>query len=302
MQRLTLIGLYNYDSSLFDNLSLPEEYSKDVFIEALLMEHGEKLVLYSDFDFMKYSIGAWSLKWYMELDRIADTLTAVYNPLYNYDRFEEWKDQGGKKGTSKTDSGRKSTIEGEAGHVGQSENTSNNEAVADGSSGHKLKNNTDYQDKQTNNYDATTSNITDGITEHQVSADNDGGYQPASKDITNVGSSKVANTGSITKDIKGTKDDISETNISETKSNESGNSKTNESTKDVNKTVNDETGNSTTADSEVHNSDHVGHIWGNIGVTTSSAMIIESVEMRMKYNLYNAACRLFANELLIGIY
>ena len=90
MQRLTLIGLYNYDSKLFDNLTLPDAYDKNTFIESLLIEHGEKLVLYSDYDFMKYSIGAWGRKWSMELTRIAEALMAEYNPVWNYDRYEEW--------------------------------------------------------------------------------------------------------------------------------------------------------------------------------------------------------------------
>ena len=101
--RMTLIGLYNYDNTLFDNLTLPTGYDKDTYIESLLLEHGEKPVLYPDFDFMKYSIGAFSRKWALELKKIYEALTADYDPIENYDRHEEWEDHGG------TTYGRKDT-------------------------------------------------------------------------------------------------------------------------------------------------------------------------------------------------
>ena len=92
VQRLTLIGMYNYDSSLFDNVILPGGYDKQTFIDSLLLEHGEKCVLYSDLDFMKYSLGAISRKWANELERIYQAMSAEYNPIWNYDRTEEYKD------------------------------------------------------------------------------------------------------------------------------------------------------------------------------------------------------------------
>lgn len=381
-QRLTLIGMYNYEPNIFDGLNLPAAYDKATFIESLLLEHGEKCVLYSDLPFMRYSIGVWSRKWFMELERIAEALQAEYNPLWNYDRFEEWNDAGGRRGSSETETGRTSNMktegahvgqtetdesrkeesqsEGahvgisereenktgsgktEGAHVGQSENTSSGHAETSADDSHVMKNNTDYQDKQTNNYSTTNESLVNATTEHQVAADNSSTYQPDSKDITDSGKNKTSNDGSITHDIKGAKDDLAERSHNEGTSDESANNATNDTSRDTTETdssektdgktsdtsrdtsenvvngsgsarTNDsardttesggeEKGTSVSTNAEVNNSDHKGHLWGNIGVTTSSQMIIESVEMRMKYNLYNAACRLFANELLIGIY
>ncbi len=90
--KITLIGLYHYDATLFDNLALPTGYDSQTFIDTLLLEHGEKPVLYPDFDFMKFSIGAVSRKWAEELKRIYDVLTAEYNPIENYDRHEDITD------------------------------------------------------------------------------------------------------------------------------------------------------------------------------------------------------------------
>lgn len=197
MQRLTLIGMYNYDSSLFDNVTLPDGYDKETFIESLLLEHGEKCVLYTDVDFMKYSLGAVSRKWQHELKRIYEALSAEYNPIWNYDRNEEYKD------------------------------------ITERHSGG----------------DVTTSQPESGVDESKVSAFNSSSYQPERQTTTNAGVVK------------------SESNTGENGSIE-----------------------------------HNAHLWGNIGVTTSAAMVAEETKLRSEKNMYDIAGRIFANELLIQIY
>lgn len=218
MQRMTLIGIYEYfntfDEDLFSNLNLPEGYSKETFVNSLLLEHGEKCVLYSNPDFMRQMIGTWSDKWNLELSRIYEALSAEYNPIWNYDRYEG--------------SGDKRVVQSNAGH------------------------------KATDSPDFTVSQTVDGTSEHKVSADNSGEYQPEAKDINNMGATNT----------KGKTQDLSETS------------------------------NSKTDDQLTHNA----HLYGNIGVTTSASMVSEILRQRFQYNLYDIACKLFASELLIGIY
>lgn len=226
MQRLTLIGLYNYDPTLFENLTLPEGYSLETFVDALLLEHGEKCVLYSNYDFMKSAINAWGRKWYNELQRIYVALTEEYNPIHNYDRHEEYTDNEGRKYESTTNAGHKA--------------------------------------KDTPKFDVVQETNTNATTEEEVSADNSGSYQPERKTTQNGGKNTTSTDGA-TQDLT-------------------------------------ESSNSKTTDSETHNFTHNAHLYGNIGVTTSVQMWTEEVKARMQYNLYDAAGRIFANELLIGIY
>ena len=214
MQRMTLIGLYNVDEELFSNLTLPDGYDASTFINSLLLEHGEKCVLYSNPDFIKSAIGVWSSKWALELSRIYDALTAEYNPIYNYDRHEEYADHEG--------------VRTNAGH------------------------------KATDSPDFNVEQVTSGNVEHQVSADNDSNYQPESKDISNAGKTKTS----------GKTQDLSESSNSQV----------------------------------VRNLDHDAHLYGNIGVTTSAAMVSEVVKQRFEMNLYKIATQIFASEFLIGIY
>lgn len=246
MQRLTLIGLFNYDPSLFDGLSLPADYDKQTFIDSLLLEHGEKCVLYADPAFMKFSIGAWGRKWALELERIAQALKAEYDPIYNYDRFEEYEDNEGRKYTSKVNAGRNGTN--------------------DVNASHKAEDKPNYNVVRDTNEDATV--------EHTVSADNSSSYSPDWKETQNG--------GKTTETASGKTQDLSETSTS--------------------RTTDAETSNSNTEDAETKNFTHKAHLYGNIGVTTSAQMVTEVVQQRFQYNLYGTAARLFANELLIGIY
>ena len=137
---------------------------------------------------------------------------------------------------------------------------------------HKATDTPNYTDKQTNDYKTVTETNKDAEVEHLVSADNSGSYQPSSKDITNGGKSTENNSGTVTHDISGKTQEL------------------------------DETSGSTSNDKENRELVHTAHLFGNIGVTQSAEMAGAEVSLRMKYNLYEAATRLFANELLIGIY
>lgn len=89
---MTLIGLYNYQDDLFDDLSLPEGIDKQTFIDNLLLRSGDFQLLYPSGDFMKPAIGAWSRKWFPTFTRWVSALAIEYDPLENYDRREEWQD------------------------------------------------------------------------------------------------------------------------------------------------------------------------------------------------------------------
>ena len=326
MQRMTLIGLYNYEQTfnvdLFKNLALPDGYDKTTFVNSLLLEHGEKCVLYTDPDFFMSAIGIWSSKYALELDRIHQALVAEYNPIWNYDRNEEWSDEGtgktesetsgDRKNTSETEAGRKNTSETDAKRKDVSETGLQHEAESTTNAGHRAQDTPDYKEKTTNDFDVTTSNITDGTVEHEVSADNSGTYQPEWKETKDLGSQKTENDGTITKEVDGKTQNLVEATNSKTKDESKDNtktvaagednSKTVESTTDKSKTVDSGEDNSKTVGTSADKSKHTGHMWGNIGVTTSAQMVTEVVEQRFKISLYGTAARMFANELLIGIW
>lgn len=93
---MSLIGLNNflsyYDKDLFEKLTLPDGIDKELAINNILMNCGEKELLYPDGDFMIDAIGMWSKKWKRTFEKWITVLGIEYNPLENYDRQEAWSD------------------------------------------------------------------------------------------------------------------------------------------------------------------------------------------------------------------
>lgn len=85
---LSIIGLYNHDESIFDNLSLPDGVDADTVKDSILMECAELELLYPDFDFMKNAIGVWCAKEMPFWEKVREMETAEYNPIENYDRYD----------------------------------------------------------------------------------------------------------------------------------------------------------------------------------------------------------------------
>lgn len=90
--KITLIGLYNFDNSLFNNLTFPSGINRDLAIERILNKSEEFEVLYANFDYLKYRIGTWSKIWERTFEKWVKALAVEYDPLYNFDRHEYYTD------------------------------------------------------------------------------------------------------------------------------------------------------------------------------------------------------------------
>ena len=95
--RITLngfFGLYkNAGEDLFSELVLPAKIERKTFLDTLFLDYGERPVLYTNPEVFRAMVGTWSSKWAIELERIADTLTDDYEPLWNIDRYEKVTDK-----------------------------------------------------------------------------------------------------------------------------------------------------------------------------------------------------------------
>lgn len=98
--KLTLIGLYNYDGTLFDGLQLPVYFDKETLVNTILLAGGEFGCIYPGAEFMKQAITLWSAKNQRYFERLAILMQTDYDPLENYNRQEKWTDTG--EGSSKS--------------------------------------------------------------------------------------------------------------------------------------------------------------------------------------------------------
>ena len=94
---LDIIGLYNYDSHLFDDMQVPATVTRDDVVHEILETCAELEVLYPDWDFMKSAIGHWSAVEMATWNRVEALTLAEYNPIENYDRKESVIDTGTRK-------------------------------------------------------------------------------------------------------------------------------------------------------------------------------------------------------------
>ena len=231
--KLTMIGLYNYDNTLFDGLTLPNGINKQIAVDEILMRAGEFEVNYPDIDFMKLAIEHWGKKHYRTFEKWIDALNIDFEPLYNYDRYEEYEDNRNK--ANKSDANTTST-----GNTNSKTNASSNTNTV-----------------STNDVDLT----------HSVSAYDAATYQPRDKEVTD-GDSTVKGNG-----VSSSISDDTRTDSENTRMNAAEN----------------------------ENIKHTAHLYGNIGVTTSSALLEEYIRVE-RFNIYEQLADIFVDEFCIGVY
>ena len=319
--KMTLIGMYNYDNTLFANLTMPAGINTSDVINALLLQGGEFEVLYPRPDFMKYAIGAWSVKWERTFAEWLRGTQASFNPIHNYDRIEDIRDEHrgthAQKETADYTDARTADLTDQRTADLQEQRTADltDERTAD-LTHERTPDLTETKtptltDKTSFNNTDTTTQLTVSETEHTVAAYDSASYQPSSKDTINNGSSQQSHAGDVTIDHYG-----SETNTT------TGTDTTTETGTDTMTHTGTDTTNTTGTDTITHtgtdNTRHAGtlsdvsgtdnytdihtaHMYGNIGVTTSAAMLKEFYDIS-KWNLYEHICDVFISELLIPVY
>lgn len=218
LDRLVQSGLVQGVTDLWDGLTVPEGASKQTLVDAILYRSFEFPVIYMDARTVHDQIKIVSEMYADSMARTWTALTAEYNPIHNFDRYEDSTDDREGSDTRKGHSTQTGT--GQSTEISEDSGTS-----ATGYAGDT----------------ATT-------------------YNPANKtDTSNAGT------------VSGTSQTSADT--STTDSGESRDKLT-----------------------------HSGHMYGNIGVTTSQRMITAEMDMRMMYNWYDTYAQMFTRELCVGIY
>lgn len=97
MATISILGLYNWDPTLFDQMAVPsytnEEgetftLDRDILVDSILMELGEMETLFPDPDKMKEIIAIWSSRREPSWSRMYRVLIEDYDPFVNIKRDE----------------------------------------------------------------------------------------------------------------------------------------------------------------------------------------------------------------------
>ena len=148
-------ALIAYDSTIFDEMSLPDGIELQEVVDTIIFKYGDTPLFSPDPSVMKYYIKSWSIHRLPLWERFKSAVEAEYNPLENYDRTED------------------SSIELTHGHkIITNDDLTHGEKIVtndDLTHGEKI---------------VTNDDLTHGLTvENQISADNESTYQPDNKGI-----------------------------------------------------------------------------------------------------------------------
>lgn len=83
--RLSILGMYNYDNTIFDDFQLPIRIPRNMFLNNLLLECAEFGCIYPDTDFFKMALKSWSQMELSTWNWLLDTQHYDYNPIWNVD-------------------------------------------------------------------------------------------------------------------------------------------------------------------------------------------------------------------------
>lgn len=95
MAKITLIGMFNYlnnqtpPADLFEGVKVPDAIDKDILVMNILKEGGEFETLYASPPFMQGMIAHFFNVHSRTFTKWADALALKYEPIENYDRYED---------------------------------------------------------------------------------------------------------------------------------------------------------------------------------------------------------------------
>lgn len=87
--QLSILGLYIFDPSVFDGLTVPDGVDRNAVITEIVSECSDFPLLYPDLPFMRMMIGVWATKERPIWDALQLSTELEYNPIENYDRYED---------------------------------------------------------------------------------------------------------------------------------------------------------------------------------------------------------------------
>ena len=337
MSKLTMIGMYNYDNTLFDSLTFPDGIEKDLAVDQILLRSGDFEVLYPEPDFLKFAIGSWGRKHYRTFSKWVEALAIDYDPLNNYDRTEETRDEHRKTfdSTTSADYNESRTVNLEDKRTADLTTERTDDLQDKRTADLTTERTDDLQDKRTadlttertddltdertadleekttHNTTVTTTQTADGTTQHDVAAYDSATLVPSWKDTVNTGANTVVTTGDETLDTTGT-DTMTHTGTATTTEtgtdtmDHTGTATTTETGTDtMNHTGTDKQNvKGTMSDvegSEANTNIHTSRTFGNIGVTSSQQLLAAELDIQ-RFNLYTEIANLFIDDFCIQVY
>lgn len=82
---ISILGLYQYDPTLFEMMILPEGLDHETAVNEIMLRCADLEILYPDARFMKTMIHHWSIAHEYSFEKMYKTTQLSYNPIWNKD-------------------------------------------------------------------------------------------------------------------------------------------------------------------------------------------------------------------------
>lgn len=295
LKGFSLAGMYYYfeqlkereeNTGLFEDIELfegGEFFEQEIeaidpeIVEAEIMERYGEFITYRQIPLrFKKVLELFFKKNYKNFAKMQIALQMDFNPIYNYDRFETWTDDH----------------EGNSVRV-DSTGYQDNRTITP--SGTESLTTTQNGTEKTTDTPRVGRTITESTTSDGTSTKSVTGYNGSSW----VNAEKVVSSNPTIQRQEGTPTGTNETELSFI--GRSTQTQTTFSNRETTDNVVHEYLSGEDATNNESNDSHSGHMYGNIGVTTSTAMIKEVLEL-YDFDLYKFIADKFAHELLIMVY
>lgn len=194
MALLTIMGLYNYDNTIFDNLMLPDGVDKPTLVDNIILETAELECIYPTPVFLKTAIGLWSNVQFLTWDRVYTAMNLEYNPIENYDRQETETTTG-----TRAHSGRDTTTRsGTVSETGSTTASTQGTASESGTTTNKIAG---FDSTTLVDHDSSTGSNTRQASDSSTGSSTRSGTDSSTQELTH--GEQIADSGSRTSRIHG---------------------------------------------------------------------------------------------------
>ena len=322
----TLNDLMQWDNTLFDQITIPEEVNKEILVSYIMLSCGLMETLYQEYDVFKSHVNIWFAAHEWNIEKLINLIKQQYEPLWNYNKREDLHGEkqydgtqdvaldGTKKKTGdvKTDTDIDATVNNKYGGNDVTERTD--------TFGEEYGRNLNTTDNVTTTFntqvetDTTGSKSSTANSQNYVTAFNTAQRQETTS-TTSQGSEQYQENTVESKTGTEREEGVKVETGEQTKTGENVREETIKHGKTLDTTTDEkrrqtQTFDTTEAtDNDTHTIDQnktvtgeTNHIYGNVGVTTYQKMFLEEYEVLENVNLYEWITRRFTNDLMIGVY
>lgn len=194
MALLTVMGLYNYDNTIFDNLMLPDGVDKPTLVDNIVLETAELECIYPTPVFLKTAIGLWSNVQFLTWDRVYSAMNLDYNPIENYDRQETETTTGTRAHSGKDTTTRSGTVSETGSTTGSTQGT----ASESGTTTNKIAG---FDSTTLVDHDSSTGSNTRQASDSSTGSSTRSGTDSSTQELTH--GEQIADSGSRTSRIHG---------------------------------------------------------------------------------------------------